>query len=141
MYPHSLFWTLTMIPDCSTRLTNSPCLAGLAVTQSGLTVQSSVTAVTDTCVTSQSHCHTLPMVTAAHSYTQKQHIYSIILTGHVYVNSSITVSSQPLWLSHNICLKLYPNIQYPAANYSGPCILRPPIEPAKYGLKLQVVLK
>ncbi len=25
--------------------------------------------------------------------------------------------------------------------YSGPCILRPPIQPAKYGLKLKVVLK
>ncbi len=26
-------------------------------------------------------------------------------------------------------------------NYSGPCNLRPPIQPAKYGLKLKVVLK
>ncbi len=25
--------------------------------------------------------------------------------------------------------------------YSGPCILRPPLQPEKYGLKLQVVLK
>ncbi len=25
--------------------------------------------------------------------------------------------------------------------YSGPCDLRPPIQPAKYGLKLKVVLK
>ncbi len=25
--------------------------------------------------------------------------------------------------------------------YSGPCILRPPIQPRKYGLKLEVVLK
>ncbi len=25
--------------------------------------------------------------------------------------------------------------------YSGPCHLRPPIQPAKYGLKLKVVLK
>ncbi len=25
--------------------------------------------------------------------------------------------------------------------YSGPCNLRPPIQPAKYGLKLKVVLK
>ncbi len=25
--------------------------------------------------------------------------------------------------------------------YSGPCHLRPPIHPAKYGLKLQVILK
>ncbi len=27
------------------------------------------------------------------------------------------------------------------AQYSGPCDLRPPIQPAKYGLKLKVVLK
>ncbi len=27
------------------------------------------------------------------------------------------------------------------ANYSGPCDLKPPIQPAKYGLKLKVVLK
>ncbi len=26
-------------------------------------------------------------------------------------------------------------------SYSGPCNLRPPIQPAKYGLKLKVVLK
>ena len=25
--------------------------------------------------------------------------------------------------------------------YSGPCILRPPLQPGKYGLKLEVVLK
>ncbi len=25
--------------------------------------------------------------------------------------------------------------------YGGPCILRPPVQPAKYGLKLKVVLK
>ncbi len=27
------------------------------------------------------------------------------------------------------------------AKYSGPCILRPPLQPEKYGLKLKVVLK
>ncbi len=26
-------------------------------------------------------------------------------------------------------------------NYSGPCILRPPIQPEIYGLKLKVILK
>ncbi len=28
-----------------------------------------------------------------------------------------------------------------ASLYSGPCILRPPLQPRKYGLKLEVVLK
>ncbi len=56
----------------------------------------------------------------------------------MYMYQFVTSSASPMYFEMIHLRNNQPHVNY---MYSGPCILRPPILPVKYGLKLKVVLK
>ena len=73
-----------------------------------------------------------------------QHALDILrtVTAFVVVYSLSLCSSCSFHHVHDMCRSRCKQIMWDVTwIYSGPCILRPPLQPDKYGLKLEVVLK
>ncbi len=63
----------------------------------------------------------------------------VVMVVHVLVFGTVLVD---FWLlSWWLCYKSINTCIHHLCTYSGPCILRPPVQPTKCGLKLKVVLK